>query len=150
MSQQDPIRIFVTHAWSQSEDYLRVFEYIESARNFFYTNLSAPQTRPPGNMESERDALRLQIGRAEVVIALGALSLTDFAAVEFQLLFARATHKPVLMLPVFGVTKTLPKTLFDLVSDTLTWDGRAIVDAIRHHARGENTARWDVIDFKPD
>ena len=42
MSQANPIRLFVTHAWEPDDDYLRVFEYLESARNFFYRNFSAP------------------------------------------------------------------------------------------------------------
>ena len=33
MSQNNPIRVFVTHSWEVSDDYLRVFEYLESARN---------------------------------------------------------------------------------------------------------------------
>jgi hypothetical protein len=34
MSQRDPIRVFVTHCFEESEDYVRAFEYLESARNF--------------------------------------------------------------------------------------------------------------------
>ena len=30
------------------------------------------------------------------------------------------------------------------------WDERGLVDAIRKEARHENTARWDVIEFKLD
>jgi len=40
MSQANPLRLFVTHAWEMSDDYLRVFEYLESAQNFFYRNFS--------------------------------------------------------------------------------------------------------------
>jgi len=29
MSQANPVRLFVTHAWETSDDYLRVFEYLE-------------------------------------------------------------------------------------------------------------------------
>ena len=35
MSQRDPIRVFVTHCFEEVDDYLRVFEYIESAQNFY-------------------------------------------------------------------------------------------------------------------
>jgi len=38
MSQRDPIRVFVTHSFEESDDYTRVFEYLESARNFYYRN----------------------------------------------------------------------------------------------------------------
>jgi hypothetical protein len=29
MSQANPLRIFVTHLWETTDDYLRVFEYLE-------------------------------------------------------------------------------------------------------------------------
>ena len=52
MSQAHPIRIFVTHVWETSEDYLRVFEYLESATNFFYRNFSTPEQAPSGDKEA--------------------------------------------------------------------------------------------------
>ena len=48
MSQNNPIRLFVTHAWEPTDEYLRIFEYLESARNFFYKNFSAPDKAPSG------------------------------------------------------------------------------------------------------
>ena len=70
MSQRNPIRVFVTHTWQENDDYIRVFEYLESARNFYYVNLSHPE-HPPARTGSEdqREELRRQMGQAEVVIA---------------------------------------------------------------------------------
>ena len=61
MSQNNPIRLFVTHAWETSDEYLRIFEYLESARNFFYKNLSAPDKAPAGGKEADREELRRQM-----------------------------------------------------------------------------------------
>ena len=58
MSQANPIRIFVTHLWEKSDDYLRVFEYLESARNFFYRNFSTVEQRPVGDKEALKEDLR--------------------------------------------------------------------------------------------
>src|SRR5256885_14037467 len=73
VSQSNPVRIFVTHAWENSDDYLRVFEYLESQRNFFYKNYSTPERRPQGDREALRENLRQQITPAEAVIALSRL-----------------------------------------------------------------------------
>ena len=35
MSESNPIRLYVTHAFDEGGDYLRVFEFLESARDFF-------------------------------------------------------------------------------------------------------------------
>src|SRR5215831_10359218 len=76
MSQANPIRLFVTHTWETSDDYLRVFEYLESARNFFYRNYSTPEQRPGGDKEAQREDLRRQIAPTEAVIALSSLFQT--------------------------------------------------------------------------
>src|SRR5438105_10406015 len=54
VSQANPVLIFVTHCWENSDDYLRVFEYLESQRNFFYRNYSTPEQRPQGDKEALR------------------------------------------------------------------------------------------------
>ena len=43
VSEQDPFRVFVTHTFSPHPDYFRVFEYLESAPNFFYVKCSDPE-----------------------------------------------------------------------------------------------------------
>ncbi|MBK7250313.1 MAG: hypothetical protein IPI06_05375 [Gammaproteobacteria bacterium] len=150
MSQQNPIRIFVTHLWEESDDYLRVFEYLESARNFFYRNLSRPDARPSGGKEAQKEQLREQIRACEVVIALSSLHPHDADLLAFQVLFAKASDKPVLLLPGFGSGQAPPKALADLSDAIVGWDERGIIDAIRREARHEDTTRWDVVEFKLD
>lgn len=150
MSQADPIRIFVTHLWDTSDDYLRVFEYLESSRNFFYRNFSTPEVRPTGDKEALKEDLRRQIAPAEAVVALSSLYESNPDLVTFQLLYAQASQKPVILMKPFGTQKPLPKALSDLADETVEWDERALVDAIRRQARHEETTRWDVIEFKLD
>ena len=78
MSHRDPIRVFVTHSWEHSDDYLRVFEYLESARNFYYKNYSTPDKPPKeSTVEGRREDLRRQINLAEVVVALSSMHQQD-------------------------------------------------------------------------
>jgi nucleoside 2-deoxyribosyltransferase len=150
MSQANPLRLFVTHAWEASDDYLRVFEYLESARNFFYRNYSAPDRRPGGDKEAQREELRRQITQAEAVIALSSLFDTHQDLLTFELLYAQASHKPVILMKPFGAKKDPPKAILDLANEVVEWDERALVDAIRREARHEETTRWDTIEFKLD
>jgi hypothetical protein len=149
MSQSDPIRVFVTHAWEQSDDYLRVFEYLESSRNFYYRNCSSPEHRPADNsVEGQREELRRQMSAAEAVVALSSLYGAHRDLMIFQIHFAKASDKPVILLPGFGRDLVLPKVLTDLVDEQAGWDERALVDAIRRQGRHEATTRWDSIEFK--
>jgi hypothetical protein len=150
MSQANPIRLFVTHLWQNGDDYLRVFEYLESARNFFYRNSSNPDHRPTGDKEALKEELRRQIAPAEAVVALASLFSVDQDLLLFQLLYAQASDKPVILLKEFGSQRPLPKALVDLASEVIEWDERALVDAIKRQARHEETTRWDVIEFKLD
>ena len=73
MSEKEPIRVFVSHLFSESDDYLRVFEYLESVDNFFYVNVSKPENTPSGSAEAFKEELLGQIKQSEAVIVLGSL-----------------------------------------------------------------------------
>ena len=151
MSQQNPIRVFVTHNWHDSDDYVRVFEYLESAKNFFYRNTSTPDNPPTAvDTESVRADLRKQIDAAEVVVALATLHGTSPDLAIFEMNYAQSQKKPVLLMGYFGTRQELPKLLTDRSDEIGEWNERQMVDAIRMLARGENTARFDVVDFNPD
>ncbi len=151
MSQSNPIKLFVCHAWQEEDDYLRVFEYLESDSNFYYQNFSAPDRIPSsGDKEAVREELRKQIGPTEVVIALASLARKHSDLLLFQLNFAKACDKPVVLLENYGVKEPVPKNLRDLADEAIEWDKRSLIDAIRRQARHEETTRWDTIEFKLD
>jgi hypothetical protein len=150
MSQANPIRLFVTHLWENSDDYLRVFEYLESSRNFFYRNSSTPDRKPGGDKEAVREDLRRQIASVEAVVGLSSLFDLDKDLFTFQLLYAQACHIPVILMKPFGSLKPVPKAIADLADEIVDWDERALVDALKKQARHEDTTRWDTIEFKLD
>ena len=150
MSQSNPIRLFVTHVWEHSDDYLRVFEYLESANNFFYRNYSTPDRPAPGDREAQREDLRRQMAAVEAVVALPSLLQAHRDLFTFELLFAQASQKPVILMKPFGAAADIPKAITDLADEIVDWDERALVDAIRRQARHEDTTRWDTIEFKLD
>ena len=150
MSQSNPIRLFVTHGWQELDDYSRVFEYLESAGNFFYRNTSTPDQPPSGGTEIARENLRAQINAAEVVIALTSFHDQQADLAIFEMNYAQSAKKPVVLMKPFGARKEVPKLLVDRATEVIDWEKRAIVDAIRRLARQENTARYDTIEFNPD
>ena len=150
ISQHNPVKLFVGHVWEADEDYLRVFEFLEGASNFYYVNYSAPDKRPSSDKEAMREALRQQIAPAEAVILLASHHRRAPDLVEFQANFAKASDKPVILLNSFGATSAVSKALLGLADETCDWDERALIDAIRRQARHEETTRWDTIEFKPD
>ena len=151
MSQQNPFRVFVTHCWQEQDDYSRVFEYLENARNFFYRNTSTPDAPPADSgTEALRDDLRRQIDAAEIVIALASLYAEQPDLTIFQMNYAQSQKKPVLLLRRFGSQQELPRLLIERASETADWEQRLLSDAIRRLTRHENTARYETVEFNPE
>src|ERR1044072_7844706 len=96
MSQNNPIRLFVPREGEATAKSLRIFEYLGSARNFFYKNYSAPDKAPAGGKEADREELRKQIAQAECVIALPGLYRQHSDLMLFEMTFAKASDKPVI------------------------------------------------------
>jgi hypothetical protein len=149
ISQQNPVRVFVAHCFEANENYLRVFEYLESSHNFFYRNCSDPDLAV-SEREAMREELRKQIALAEIVIVPAALYRNHREMIDFMLNCAKGMDKPVIVLQHFGVKEKIPVQLEALGDETIEWNERDIADAIRRQARHEDTSRWDVIDFKLD
>jgi hypothetical protein len=150
ISQQNPVKVFVGHGFEPNDDYMRVFEYLESSRNFYYVNCSSPDRRGSFDRETLREDLRRQIALAEVVIIPSALYRTHRDWIDFELNCAKGLEKPVIVLETFGVKEKLPVQLEALGDEKIDWNERTLVDAIKRQARHEETTRWDVIEFKLD
>jgi hypothetical protein len=151
VTENNPIRLFVTHLYAPDESYFRVFEYLESTPNFFYLNLATPE-KPPRSKEKEaiREDLRRQISDAEVVVLLSSLYERDPVLIEFQGLYAQSSDKPLVVMEPFGTDTQVPAKLREMADEVVPWNGREMADAIRRQARHEDTTRWDVIEFKLD
>ena len=55
-----------------------------------------------------------------------------------------------MLLACFGTAGGLPPTLAAQADETVEWNERAMVDALRRQGRHEQTRRWETIDFKLD
>jgi len=148
MSENKPIRVFVTHNFKETEDYLRVFEFLESVERFFYLNVSKPENVPKsGGLEAIKDELIAQIKECEAVIVLASMYEEQTDLVSYQMDVAEANEKPLIAIRPFGGMAETPPALVERVNEHLDWNEREIVDALKRQARLEDTARWDVIDF---
>ena len=148
MSESNLIRVFVTHAFQETEDYLRVFEFIESVDRFFYLNVSKPDKVPQaGGIEAIKEELIAQIKECEAVIVLPSLYEEKENMARFQMDAADVNDKPMIAIRPFGGVAETPKAVVERVKEHIEWNDREIVDSLRRQARGEDTARWETLDF---
>ncbi len=148
MSEDNPIRIFVTHLFSDHPDYHRVFEYLESASNFFYANCSDPEDMPEsGGQEAIREKLLEQVRSAEIVLVVSSMFRENHSLITFQMDAAQAAGVPLIALEPFGGMGKVPAEVEARCAELVGWNDRLMVDVIRREARHEDTQRWDVIEF---
>lgn len=148
MSEQNPIRLFVTHLFTDHPDYNRVFEYLESTSNFFYTNCSDPsRLLATGGKEAIREALLAQIRAAEIIIVVSSMYSENRDLIAYQMDAAQAAGIPIIALDQFGKAGRLPAEVKARAAAVVEWNDRLMTDAIRLHARHEDTKRWEVIEF---
>jgi hypothetical protein len=149
MSEQNPIRLYVTHAFASHVDYHRVFEYLEALPNFFYRNCSAPDRIPAAmGKEALKEEYRAQMKNAEVVIVLSSLYIENEYWTSYQMDAAQASNLPLVAVEPFGVNVKVPAEVAKRAAEVVGWNERLIIDAVRRQARHEDTVRWDTIEFK--
>lgn len=148
MYENNPIRVFVTHTFTEDEDYLRVFEFLEGVDRFFYLNCSKPENVPgSGGLEAIKEELIKQIKECEAMVVLASQYERNPDLIRFQMDVADANEKPMIAIRPFGSVAETPQALIERVNEQIEWNSREIADALRRQARLEDTARWDVIDF---
>jgi hypothetical protein len=151
MSENNPIRVFVTHAFQEHEEYLRVFEYLESRPKFWYFNCSSLEVPvATGGEQALHDCVRNQLRTAEAVLFPVGIHAQNPQLVDFELNVAQAFNKPIIAIKSHGGTVSLPRNAMLAAVETVDWNDRLITDALRRHGRGEDIPKWDVIDFTPD
>ena len=148
MSESNPIRVFVTHAFQESDDYLRVFEFLEAVDRFYYLNVSKPDNVPTtGGIDAIKDELIQQIKQAEAVIVLPSLYEEKQNMARFLMDAADANFKPMIAIRPFGGLLETPEEVVQRCKEHIEWNDREIANALKRQGRGEDTSKWETIDF---
>jgi len=148
VSESNPIRVFVTHAFKESDDYLRVFEFLESVDRFYYLNVSKPENLPAaGGPEAIKDELIRQIKASEAMVILSDVFDREPDLVRYMMDVAQANSIGMIAIRPFGGMTETADEVVERANEHIEWNDREMVDAIKRQGRGEETARWEVVDF---
>ncbi len=139
MSESNPIRVFATHNFQETDDYLRIFEFLESVDRFYL-----PTT---GGHQEIKDELIRQIKESEAMFVLPSAWEQNHELVNFMMDVAEANKIGMIVIKPFGGFQPTPPELVKRCAEHIEWNDREMVDALKREARGEDTARWEVLDF---
>ena len=81
------------------------------------------------------------------MIALSSTYAEKESLARFELDAADANHKPIIAIRPFGHMGETPEELVARAREHIEWNDREMVDALKRQARGEETSRWETIDF---
>lgn len=148
MSENNPIRVFATHTFEETDDYLRVFEFLESVDRFYYLNVSKPENIPlSGGLQAIKDELIAQIKQCEALFVLPSVYEEKQDLVRFMMDVADANDKNMIAIRPFGGVAEIAEEIVERTKEMIDWNDREMADALRRQARGEDTSRWEVLDF---
>ena len=148
MSESNPIRVFATHNFSETDDYLRVFEFLESVERFYYVNVSKPENLPTtGGAQELRDEVIRQVKSSEAMFVLPSAWEQNKDMVNFMMDVAEANKIGMIAIKPFGGMHETPPELVARCAEHIEWNDREMVDSLKRQARNEDTARWEVLDF---
>ena len=146
---KDPIRIFVTHAFAGHPDYHRVFEYLESAANFFYRELQRAGPSPAaGGKEALKEEYRTQMKQAEVVIVLSSLYRENEYWVTYQMDAAQASNFRSSRSCRSAATRNPRTRSSNAPQRSMEWNEREIARRRPPAGAPRDTARWDSSSSK--
>ena len=126
-------RLFISHSWSYSDEYERMFDLLDDASYFEYRNYSVPEEDAidaDSDEELEEELREGQIKPASVFIALVGLysSYSDWIGREIRI--AEDVDKPILGVEPWGSDST--SNYVERHADQMVgWNTDSIVDAIR-------------------
>lgn len=125
-------RVFISHVWEYGDDYWKIVEFLNTAPNFAWENLSVPEHDPVKSRDLEYE-LRNQMRPADVFLILGGMYANYSDWIEFELQFARRIGKPIIGIRKWGADR-IPLAIQNAAVEVVGWSGASIVDAIRRHA----------------
>jgi hypothetical protein len=125
-------RIFISHAWDDSNDYWPVVQFLDEAPNFRWENRSVPEHDPVRRRDPEYE-LRNQMRPADVFLIIAGMYAAHSEWIDFELSFARRIGWPVIGI-VTRASEHVPVAIQNAATELVGWNGASIVSAVRKHA----------------
>jgi hypothetical protein len=126
--------VFICHDWEYSDDYHRVHNFLTTARNFDWEDLSVPEHDPLDTDDMLEKNLRDQIRPANVMIVLAGMYTARSGWMDWEMAFARRIGLPIIGVAPWG-SRVIPRAVQDNAREVVGWRQQSIVDAIRRYRR---------------
>ena len=126
-------RLFISHAWTYSDDYYSMERLLNEYPYFTWTNYSVPRHDgfPAGT--NLKEALKNQICPVNAVIIIAGMYAAYREWIEFEVNFAKSIGKPIIVVKPWGQLR-IPVYLQENATSIVGWNSSSIVGAIRTYS----------------
>lgn len=131
--------LFISHAWKYNDDYYRLVEMLNSAKNFKWRNYSVPEHDPvldpddPDDKETLTEELKQQIRPVNCVLILSGMYVAYSDWIQTEIDIALSYNKPIIGVKPWGQER-VPKAVSDVAKEIVGWNTSSIISAIRKHS----------------
>lgn len=125
--------LFICHDWEYSDDYYRIRNFLDSAPNFQWKDLSVPEHDPLDTDDMLEKNLRDQIRPADVMLVMAGMYSSRSGWMDWEMAFARRIGKAIIGVKPWGNVQ-LPVVVQNNADEIVGWNTDSIVSSIRWHA----------------
>lgn len=128
-------RIFISHSWSYSDQYLRLVEFLNQELGFFY-NHSVPQSDPVHTNGTDRELynkIEAQVRGCSCVVILAGVYSTYSKWINKEIEIAKKLGKPIIAVEYWGAERT-STVVKNAATEIVRWNASSIAAAIRRNS----------------
>ena len=141
MPEPKQYNIFISHAWRYGDEYNRLVNLLDSAKNFLYYNYSAPKEKPLHNLDTTdaktkgqiADAIDRKINPVGCVLVISGMYASYREWMQYEIDKAVEMKKPIIGIKPWGQQK-IPNAVSDVADIMVGWNTDSIVSAIREYS----------------
>ena len=125
--------LFISHAWSYSENYNSLLNLLDNDPNFVYKDYSVPKNDPIHNANNDaqlRAAIRSKMQHASCVLILAGVYATYSKWIKIEIELAQEMGKKIIAIQPWGAERT--SIVVKHAADTIVgWNTASIVRSIK-------------------
>ncbi|ARJ65649.1 conserved protein of unknown function(containing MTH538 TIR-like domain,7-113) [Magnetospirillum sp. XM-1] len=127
--------LFISHAWTYTEVYAKLVDFLNAAPFFAWRNYSVPKTDPltGGSAAKLTSELDRQIRPVNCVLIIGGMYVSYRDWIQKEIDIARSYNKPIVGIRPWG-SQMMPQAVTQAAREIVGWNTASIVDAVRRHS----------------
>ena len=125
-------RIFISHSWRYDKPYKMVCDWLDSERNFCWSNYSIPEDKKI-NVSSKKDlkqAIINKICAVNCVVIFAGMYTNHSEWIDFEIDTAQRFNKSVVVIRPWGQER-MPLKVQEAATVLVNWNKKSVVDAIK-------------------